>query len=172
MIKLFPIDKVGRGILESLIKPVEEAFRNPVQIGGPLELLKDSWDDERRQYQADLILDSLPNSPRGMKYLGIVDIDIFAFGLNFVFGEADPQLRKALISLKRLKQEFYGLPRNEELFKARTIIESVHELAHLYGLRHCPNPYCVMHFSSSIRDTDQKGWNFCAICQKILNIAK
>lgn len=40
----------------------------------------------------------------------MLDIDLFAQGLNFVFGQADVTGRKAVISLYRLRQEFYGLP--------------------------------------------------------------
>ena len=54
------------------------------------------------------------------------------------FGEADIAGRKALISLKRLRQEFYSLPRNENLFRERAVKEAVHELGHTYGLKHCP----------------------------------
>jgi len=93
-------------------------------------------------------------------------VDIFAPGLNFVFGEADITGKRALISLQRLRQEFYGLPKNENLFQERALKEAVHELGHIYGLKHCFNLTCVMHFSNSLRDTDLKGWDFCCICQR------
>jgi predicted Zn-dependent protease len=48
--------------------------------------------------------------------LGIVDVDIFVLGLNFVFGEAARPGRAALISLWRLRPEFYGDPSDTELF--------------------------------------------------------
>jgi archaemetzincin len=99
----------------------------------------------------------------------VVDVDIFAPGLNFVFGEADITGKKAIISLQRLRQEFYSLPKNEELFHERVLKEAVHELGHTYGLKHCPNPACVMHFSNSLHDTDLKNYNFCPACKAQLN---
>jgi len=57
-----------------------------------------------------------------------------------------------------------------EAFGQRALVEdgkeAVHELGHTYGLKHCPNPACVMHFSNSLHDTDLKGWKFCPNCQR------
>ena len=64
----------------------------------------------------------------------MVDADICAPGLNFVFGEADIARKRALISLQRLRQEFYGLPRDENLFRERALKEAVHELGHIMDL--------------------------------------
>jgi len=114
-----------------------------------------------------LLLAELPSLPSsGDRVLGVVDVDIFAPGLNFVFGQADISGKRALISLQRLRQEFYGLPRDESVFGERVLKEAVHEVGHTYGLRHCPDPTCVMHFSNSLPDTDLKGCNLCLICQE------
>lgn len=172
MITLLPIGNVNRIILESLNQPLMDTFHQMVQIGTLLELRLDSWNKEREQYYADSILDNIQNSPPEDRHLGIMEADIYAFGLNFVFGEADAYYRKALISLKRLKQEFYGLPSDEDLFRQRILIEAVHELGHTYKLKHCPHTTCVMHFSNSIQDTDKKSWKFCPGCQKRLYSTK
>jgi archaemetzincin len=37
----------------------------------------------------------------------------------------------------------------------------MHEIGHTWGLPHCPDPYCVMHFSSSLNDTDIKEVQYC-----------
>jgi archaemetzincin len=85
--------------------------------------------------------------------------------LNFVFGEARCPGKAALISLHRLRPEFDGRKPNDELLIERTEKEAVHELGHTLGLRHCANPFCVMHFSNSIFDTDRKQSLFCSKCQ-------
>jgi archaemetzincin len=98
------------------------------------------------------------------RVLGVVDVDLYATDLNFVFGEADPKEGVAVISLARLRQEFYDLPPNQALFQERTLKEAIHELGHTYGLGHCPDSTCVMHFSNSLEDTDKKSWRFCNKC--------
>jgi archaemetzincin len=67
-----------------------------------------------------------------------------------------------------LRQSFYGLSNDKNLFLERIKKEATHELGHLFYLGHCRNPNCVMYFSNSILDTDKKSKFFCEKCQKIL----
>ncbi|NAZ33257.1 MAG: hypothetical protein GU356_03035 [Pyrobaculum sp.] len=39
---------------------------------------------------------------------------------------------------------------------------------HLYGLGHCPDVRCVMHFSNGLLDTDRKTAYFCERCRRKL----
>jgi archaemetzincin len=50
-------------------------------------------------------------------------------------------------------------------FYDRAVKEIVHELGHTFGLGHCPNSKCVMHFSNSLADTDLKEAYFCNMCR-------
>jgi archaemetzincin len=90
--------------------------------------------------------------------------------LNFVFGEADVFSGATIISLARLRQEFYGHPADRRLFQERAVKEAVHEISHACGLDHCPDPDCIMYFSNSIRDTDRKGPGFCRTCKETLGV--
>ena len=166
MIEIIPVGDTDRAILEALRQALKGVFSQRTCIGDITTLPGESWDQHRGQYLASMLLARLLSPPGiGDRVLGMADVDIFAPGLNFVFGEADINGRKALISLQRLRQEFYGLPKNENIFRQRVLKEAVHELGHTYGLKHCPNPTCVMHFSNSLPDTDLKGWNFCPACR-------
>jgi archaemetzincin len=169
MITLVSIGGVDKSTLETLGQSLTEAFGQETWIGDGIKLTNESWDRHRGQHLASVLLAGLPAPGPGDRVLGVVDVDIFAPGLNFVFGEADITGRRAIISLKRLRQEFYGLSRNEDIFQERTLKEAVHELGHTYGLMHCPNPVCVMHFSNRLHDTDLKSWNFCPACKVRLN---
>lgn len=92
------------------------------------------------------------------KLLGVVDVDLFVLGLNFVFGLAAGNT--AVISLARLRPEYYGEKKNEYLLRERALKEAIHELGHTFGLHHCPDIRCIMHFSNRLEDTDIKGTDF------------
>jgi archaemetzincin len=95
----------------------------------------------------------------------LVNADAYERGLNFVFGLAMPGLGVGAVFLPRLRNEFYGWEPNEELYMERVEKEVLHELGHLLGLEHCPNPRCVMSFSNSIYDVDRKEARFCERCK-------
>jgi archaemetzincin len=171
MIALVPVGDVDEGLLESLGAPLEEIFSQKIRIADKIQLPKGSWHRNRGQYLASSILAVLPPpSSSADRVLGIIDVDLFAQGLNFVFGQADVAGRRAVISVYRLRQEFYGLPHDEDIFRQRALKEAVHELGHTYGLGHFPNPECVMHFSNTLSDTDLKGWKFCSVCQRRMEV--
>jgi len=134
----------------------------------PLPTPEEAYDETRQQYNADIILNRIRNHTEKEKnldkILAITDCDIFTPQLSFIFGKAEYPGKIALISLHRLRQEFYGKNPNAELFLERSVKESVHELGHTLGLRHCPNPFCVMYFSNSIFETDRKQSLFCSKC--------
>jgi len=170
MIALIPIGSIDQGLLTTLASSLKEIFKLPVSIGPPMQLPSEAYNPKRQQFHATTILNMIKGktSPDGGRRLGIVDVDLYVPELNFVFGEADLLGKTAIISLSRLRQEFYRLPRDEEPFLKRSLKEAVHELGHTFGLRHCQNEKCVMHFSNSLSDTDIKQATFCPICQKKL----
>ncbi len=165
-ILLIPFSGVPEYFLAPLRKQLERIFGIPVQLFSEITVPQNAFVPKRHQYLADAFLEKLvpfkqkPND----HLLGVTSEDLFSGKLNFVFGVASSATRTAVISTARLSPEFYGLPPDENLFQKRILKEAVHELGHTFGLPHCPNPRCVMHFSNSILDTDKKGALFCPNC--------
>lgn len=158
--------------MAELRQRLAEIFGCPIEVVPLITELTQAYDTWRGQYLAGRIIDWLKRGHRakGEKVLGIVDVDLYAPHLNFVFGQADTASEIAVLSLCRLRQEFYGLPEDRGLFLDRATKEAVHELGHLLHLGHCPDAKCVMHFSNSLDDTDWKQAAFCSRCQpKMIN---
>ncbi|MCJ7655409.1 MAG: archaemetzincin family Zn-dependent metalloprotease [Dehalococcoidia bacterium] len=164
---LKPIGDIDNNILEKLKERLKQTFGCPVEIIPEAGSLERAYDSKRRQYLASELLARLKKSgvAKDEKVLGIVDVDLYAPGLHFVFGQADIASGVAIISLCRLRQEYYELPSDEALFLDRATKEAVHELGHTFGLGHCKNARCVMHFSNSLADTDWKQIAFCSQCR-------
>jgi len=108
---LVPLGQIDQQFLEKLRPHLEEIFSANVQISNPLPVPKVAYNSHRNQYNSTAILKYLLTQLTDYdRPLAIVDVDLFAYGLNFVFGEADVLHKMAIISLTRLRQEFYGLP--------------------------------------------------------------
>ena len=166
-ITIKPIGDIDNNTLEELKEKLNQVFGCSVEIIPEVDNLERAYNSKRRQYLALELLAKLKKSgaAKDEKVLGIVDVDLYAPGLNFVFGQADITSGIALISLCRLRQEFYELPSDNTLFLDRAAKEAVHELGHTFGLGHCKNARCVMHFSNSLADTDLKQPAFCSKCR-------
>jgi len=132
---------------------------------------QDAYNARRQQYHSTMVLAKMRSyvpSFEVNRVLGVTEVDLYVPRLNFVFGEAECPGRAAIISLCRLKPEFYGKPTNRELFVERSVKEAVHEIGHTLGLGHCTNSECIMFFSNSIIDTDQKRLGFCEKCYPLV----
>ncbi len=135
-----------------------------VIIPEPLPVPATAYDWSRRQYVAELLLSYLSNYKIPDFMIAIADVDAYVQNLNFVFGVASPVEGVAIVFLPRLKDEFYGLKGSKDRFYERVRKEVLHEFGHLLGLEHCENPRCVMSFSNSVLDVDNKGERFCERC--------
>ncbi|NKE70304.1 archaemetzincin family Zn-dependent metalloprotease [Nitrospiraceae bacterium HYJII51-Mn-bac16s-1-B09] len=168
LIHLLPLGEVSGATLRALASSLQRVFDFAVILHDPVDLPPSSYDPERRQCSSTQILKSLARFRSSLtqveRALGVMAVDLYAADQNFVFGEADPREGVAVISIARLKPEFYGLPPDEALLHQRILKEAVHELGHTYGLGHCPDPACVMHFSDDLKETDHNGESFCPGC--------
>ncbi len=156
-----PVGKVENKVLLMLKKSLKEIFGVDCHISKDImEIPEKFYSPSRNQYHSTGILSLMMNTMKidSDQVIGVTEVDLYVPGLNFVFGEAECPGNFAIISLHRLKNP------NKDLFLKRVLIEAVHELGHTFGLSHCENHLCVMHFSNSIVETDIKGPEFCKDC--------
>jgi len=124
-------------------------------------------DGRRGQYYSSAILQQLDRAADSdSRVLGVTSCDLYVPVLTFVFGEAQLDGNCAVVSTARLADPFYGLPRRDDLLRERLLKESVHELGHTFGLRHCGDWRCVMTSSHAVERLDVKTSEFCARCRK------
>ena len=164
-ITLKPLGDIADEIMEELKDRVGDIFHCPVEIKAGFGDLAQAYNPQRKQYFSSKLLAALGKAKRDERVVVIVGVDLYVPRLNFVFGEADIVSGTAIVSLCRLRPEYYGLAPDEALFLERATKEIVHELGHTFGLGHCPNNKCVMHFSNSLADTDVKEAHFCSKCR-------
>ncbi len=172
-IAILPVGKVDLGVLRFIRRGLEEVFPQTevAVLKTVMPVSGEAYSPSRLQYHSTRILakvnDYVQNADAD-RILGVTEADLYVPSLNFVFGEAQCPGKFALVSLCRLKPEFYGEPSNEQLFLERALKEAVHEMGHTLGLGHCPHPFCIMFFSNSIRDTDRKRAKFCEDCHLLV----
>lgn len=167
---IVPVGNPDRTVVEFLCLSLRESLRAKCRIRDVPVDLSDAYHPARQQYNSTQILGQLAKiaDRSDAKILGVTGVDLFIPILTFVFGEAQLGRRAALISVYRLRQPFYGLPEDTGLFYERCEKEAVHELGHLFGLVHCRNFECVMHYSNSVDQVDLKSTVFCEECAGFL----
>jgi archaemetzincin len=170
-IYILPIGKIREEIIEGVKSELVKVFPFPIKILSEIPNPAYAFDATRGQYHSTKILREVANylPPDGLKILGITDVDLCTPVLTFVFGEAQLGGKACVISLTRLRQEYYALPRKDTLLLNRVVKEAIHELGHTLGLVHCSLRECVMAFAPDVLGIDQKLPQFCSSCRKVLN---
>jgi archaemetzincin len=169
-IQIVPLLEIKPDTRSILIEAISKEVHWPAEIATAEFDARYALDQTREQYHSSQILLGLRNkfftSPD--KVLAIVPFDLFIPILTFVFGEAQLDGPGAVVSIFRLRPEFYGLPSSPMLVVDRLIKESIHELGHTFGLRHCRHMECVLNASTYVEEIDLKSHSFCDACKEEL----
>lgn len=165
-IYLMGVGPVPDELLAAAERTVTEWFPfNPFRLP-TLPLPAEAWQPVRGQYESVLIMKALAAAcpPDAARFLALTAADIAIPMLSFLFGQAQFNGPVALVSISRLRQDFYGLPPDPELLLQRLAKEVLHELGHTSGLIHCPDSLCAMSLSTHVGLVDAKQASFCAVC--------
>ena len=154
-------------LLDRLAQSISSEFNLPTKIETSKFQYSFAYDSSRKQYNSTKLLYGLLNYYKNNKgkLLGVTDVDLFIPILTFVFGEAQVDGKSVVVSTFRLRQQFYGLPKNDELLLDRLSKESIHELGHTFGLYHCSAYDCVMSSSITAEEIELKDAIFCDDCR-------
>ncbi|HIH44242.1 MAG TPA: archaemetzincin family Zn-dependent metalloprotease [Candidatus Methanoperedenaceae archaeon] len=155
---IVPVGRIEADVLDSVCKAVGDIYEVCVSVERAHDIPEHSFNRRRNQYVAYDFL-KLAESCSCDKNLAVTDADLYLPRLNFVFGQAKLNGRGGVVSLFRLNSS------QRDIFILRAMKESVHEMGHLLGLRHCSDPGCVMSFSPEIVGVDKKGVDLCRLCE-------
>lgn len=167
-ISIVPINAIDAGLLTRLALCLEERFLASAFVRATLAMPKTALNAARGQLFFGSLAGRLAATyeSRDDLVLGITEFDLYKTSHQFVFGSASEAQHCAVVSLHRLRSEFYGDPPDDNALFQRLLKESVHEIGHALGLRHCYNARCAMYYSNSVFDTDNKYSHFCETCER------
>lgn len=167
---ILPVGDLDEAIVVRLSCCLEERFLFQFKALPAVSVPAEAYNAVKKKYFSGAISERLRRFiPRDARYLlAITNVDIYDASPAMVSGQQIVEEKAALISLQRLRPDFYGDQNNHDILFQRLLKECTHELAHLMGSRHCFNTGCVMYFSYNLADTDRKGSYFCQDCEKRL----
>jgi archaemetzincin len=171
IIYIAPMGDLAQEHLACVAESITEQFGTEVKVMPNLGPPAYAFNVNRGQYNSNAILKKLIElcPADGLKILGMTPFDLFSPIFAFVFGEAQFGGKCTVISSFRLRGDMDGHsahgcpPLGNRLEK-----EAIHELGHTFGLRHCSDPDCVMHYSTGVQCADRKFAFFCPACRDLM----
>ncbi len=164
---LFEIDE---NLVKALKQRLEQTFKHPVDVKYKADNLEYAYDSRRKQYGSPRLLSRLRRRKKNPddKIMGVVDVDLYSPGYDFVYGEAEISSGIATLSVYRLLGKSRQRNSVSKLIVARVVREAIHEVGHLYGLGHCTSK-CAMRACTCLAEVDKAGNKFCPECETVIN---
>lgn len=168
-IGLAPLEEAASATLDLLLAELSRHTELPCRRNPPPQGEPPPRVPGRAQIDADRLLERVEADADEDSPLVVVSDQDFGLPLfTFVFGRARLGGRAAVVSLARLRPEFYGMSPDPGLLARRAAAEILHELGHVAGRAHCADRSCLMSFASSVEAADERGLEFCADCAAAL----
>ncbi|HEY8375530.1 MAG TPA: archaemetzincin, partial [Nannocystis sp.] len=130
---------------------------------------------KRQQYHTGSILAAMkPRVPAdAFALIGVTLADLYPHpSWNFVFGYASFDERVGVYSFARFDPAFYGQPHGPDtprLLLRRALGLLVHEVGHMFGLRHCIYYHCIMNGCNHLDESDAAPLHLCPVCRRKLH---
>jgi archaemetzincin len=161
-----------KDFLASIAESIGREYRLPVTLKESHIDLSEFYDPMRRQYNGNKLMKELDSwsSLGHIKNLGLFRVDLFNPILTYIFGQAALNGNIGVASLYRLRNEQYGMKKDDVLLLERFQKVVIHELGHMFGLVHCHLPPCVMRSSTYVEDIDQKSQHLCSKCRSEIGL--
>lgn len=153
-------------ILDQLSVRLARLLRVRIPVQTALLEINAAWHGERQQAWSTEVLALMNGRPSrpGIVRVACTELDLAVPVLTFVFGEALLRGNSAVVSFHRLRNEYYGFPPDQDLLLERAAKETLHELGHTRGLRHCHDWRCVMSAAHAVERVDVRAAAFCREC--------
>lgn len=122
----------------------------------------------RQQWDAALIREQLKTRleqfrKKGVAYLAVTRLDIYADDHNYLFGQAEGDL--GVFSYARYRAEFFGETPLRSRLTTRVLKQALASAGHAFGVERCTDPGCARAFCISLEEHDAKSDVLCAACK-------
>lgn len=123
----------------------------------PIPMVESAFVEGRDQYDAEAVTDALAARvpADAAAYVGLTREDLFAPGLNYVFGVGSLSSRAGVYSMRRLQTD------DATRFLERALKLVVHETGHVFSVHHCVKWRCVMQGANSAAEQDTQPLRLC-----------
>lgn len=160
--------KIDNTVLLEVKDHIKKIYNLEIEVIFFEQDLTYAYNSKRNQYLAEDIIQEVGKikSQEYEKWLLIVDVDLYTRDSDFVCGLACPNTGISIISVNRLKQQFYSLEENERIFSTRLKKVATHEIGHLFNLdEFCHTKKCVIQCSYPL---DIRDSYLCESCKRFL----
>lgn len=165
-------DHFNQNITNRIVNDIKIEFDCPVTIKDYDIDISGFYFPSRRQYDANRLLNTISElyPEDSFKKIALFKVDLFIPILTYIFGQAILNGDTGIVSLYRLRNEHYGLEKDNTIRNERLRKVIIHEIGHMFGLIHCHNPVCVMRSSTYVEDIDQKSQHLCIKCRTAIGM--